>query len=114
MVLLSLSPLICNLLSKYVLPLLSITCQCGAGASGTLKSSESVSVQAPFLHTIVALPVLALGPMKREVVHWPSVSCLVAIGAVLVKTIGVLNVASPRLVSANAHQICTFATSWMY
>src|SRR5262245_8690014 len=57
-----LSPLIFRRFSKKVFPLESTTCQCGAGVSGTTKSSESVST---FMFPCLeweTVPVFACGP----------------------------------------------------
>src|SRR5512146_840595 len=64
-------PLIFKRVSTYTLPLVSITCQCGAGVSGILKSSDQVNVSLLPDRAWLAVPLLALTPSNLDVV-WAS------------------------------------------
>src|SRR5262249_37054095 len=66
-----LSPLIARRCSKNTFPFVSTTCQCGAGVSGILKSSDHVNVSLLPERPCVAVPLFALTPSNFAVV-WAS------------------------------------------
>src|SRR5574340_1425363 len=65
---LSRPPLIFSRLRRYTLPFESTTCQCGAGVSGILNSSDQVRVSLFPDRPCVAMPLLALTPSNFAVV----------------------------------------------
>src|SRR5689334_18211358 len=64
-------PLTFSFWRRYVLPLESTTCQCGSGASGTLKSADKVRIFLLSWTVCLTVPVLAFGPLNWLLV-WVS------------------------------------------
>ena len=62
-----LSPLIVSRCNKNTFPFVSTTCQCGAGASGILKSSDQVKVSLLPDRLCVAVPLFAFTPSNFAV-----------------------------------------------